>query len=146
MATYVKYYTFVTSLTNKTVDAFGTVGNTDTFKAVIHTDAPVVATDTTVSNWTQITGANGYTTDGTDIIFNSDDTSTAGTITANASDVTWTASGGNLGSPTTGARYFSLYSSTANKALCSFDYGVTFAVATGETMTLDFGTILWTLA
>jgi hypothetical protein len=61
--------------------------------------------------------------------------------------VVWTASGGNLGASTTG-RYFSIYDDTsaADNLLCSFDYGSTFTVASGETMTLDFGASLWTLA
>lgn len=142
MATYTKYNTFVEKLCNKLIDAFGT---TDTWKAVIHTDAPVTATDSTISDLTQISGANGYTTGGNDISFNS--TRSGGTVTATASDVTWTASGGNLGSSTTG-RYVSIYddSATSDDLLCSFDYGSTFTVADGETFTLDFGASLWTLA
>jgi hypothetical protein len=142
MATYTKYNTFVEKLCNKLIDAFGT---TDTWKAVIHTDAPVTATDSTVSDLTQVSGANGYTTGGNDISFNS--TRSGGTVTATASDVTWTASGGNLGNSTTG-RYVSIYddSATSDDLLCSFDYGSTFTVADGETFTLDFGASLWTLA
>jgi hypothetical protein len=142
MATYTKYNTFVEKLCNKLIDAFGT---TDTWKAVIHTDAPVTATDSTVSDLTQISGANGYTTGGNDISFNS--TRSGGTVTATASDVTWTASGGNLGSSTTG-RYVSIYddSAASDDLLCSFDYGSTFTVADGGTFTLDFGASLWTLA
>jgi hypothetical protein len=37
MATYTKYNTAIEKLCNKLIDAFGT---TDTWKAVIHTDAP----------------------------------------------------------------------------------------------------------
>ncbi|WP_438278083.1 hypothetical protein [Nitrobacter sp.] len=141
MAAYTKYNTFVEKLCNKLIDAFG---STDTWKAVIHTDAPVTATDSTVSDLTQISGANGYTTGGNDISFSS--TRSGGTVTATATDVTWTASGGNLGSSTTG-RYVSIYDDTAasDDLLCSFDYGATFAVADGETFTLDFGASLWTL-
>jgi hypothetical protein len=142
MATYTKYNTFVEKLCNKLIDAFGT---TDTWKAVIHTDAPVAATDSTVSDLTQIGGSNGYTTGGSDITFNS--TRSSGTVTATATDVTWTASGGNLGASTTG-RYVSIYDDTAasDDLLCSFDYGSTFTVADTETFTLDFGASLWTLA
>jgi len=142
MATYTKYETFVENLANKLIDAFGT---TDTWRAVIHTDAPVVATDNALADLTQITGSNGYTTGGESITFNS--TRTGGTVTATATDVTWTASGGNLGNSTTG-RYFSIYDDTSagDNLLCNFDYSATFTVATGETMTLDFGTSLFTLA
>lgn len=122
-------------------------GNQDTFKAVIHTDAPVVATDTTVSDLTQIGGSNGYTTGGSTIAFNS--TRSGGTITATSTDVVWTASGGNLGSSTTG-RYFSIYDDTptspADPLLMYYDYGSTFTVANTETMTIDFGASFFTLA
>lgn len=142
MATFTKYETFVENLANKLIDAFGT---TDTWKAVIHTDAPTVATDNSVSDLTQIGGSNGYTTGGSDISFNS--TRSGGTVTATATDVVWTASGGNLGASTTG-RYISIYddTSTSDNLLCSYDYGSTFTIASGETLTLDFGASLFTLA
>lgn len=141
-AAYTKYNTFVENLCNKLIDAFGT---TDTWKAVIHTDAPTVATDNGVGDLTQIGGSNGYTTGGSDITFNS--TRSGGTVTATATDVTWTASGGNLGASTTG-RYVSIYDDTsaADNLLASYDYGSTFTVADTETFVLDFGASLWTLA
>lgn len=141
MATYTKYEPFVENFANKLIDWFGT---TDTFKAVIHTDAPVVATDDMLADLTQIGGSNGYTTGGEDI--QNDSTRTGGTVTMTAVDVVWTASGGNLGASTTG-RYVSLYDDTAtnDELMCSFDYGATFTVADGETFTLDFGASLATL-
>ena len=141
MAAYVKYETFVEHFCNKQIDYFGV---TDTWKVIIHTDAPVVATDDDLTDFTQIAGNNGYTTDGENITFNS--TRTGGTVTSTATDVVWTASGGNLGSSTTG-RYFTIYddTSTGNYASHSYDYGATFTVAVGETMTVDFGASLATL-
>lgn len=141
MATYTKYDTAIEKLCNKLVDAFGT---TDLWKAVIHTDAPITATDSVLTDLVQIAGSNGYTTDGSDITFNS--TRTGGTVTATGTDVVWTASGGNLGASTTG-RYVSIYDSTATaKDLwASWDYGSVFTVATGETLTLDFGANIWTI-
>lgn len=142
MATFTKYETFIENLCNKLIDAFG---STDTWKAVIHTDAPTVATDNAVSDLTQIGGSNGYTTGGTSISYNS--TRSGGTVTATATDVVWTASGGNLGASTTG-RYVSIYDDTsaADNLLCSYDYGATFTVADGESFTLDFGASLFTMA
>lgn len=141
MVAYVKYEPFVENLMNKIFDLFGT---TDTLRIVIHTDAPVVATDDQLADLTQIAGNNGYTTNGEDI--QNDSTRTGGTVTLTAVDVTWTASGGNLGSSTTG-RYFSIFDDTAagDELICSFDYGSTFTVATGETMTADFGASLLTI-
>ena len=142
MATYTKYETAVEKLCNKLIDAFGT---TDTWKVVIHTDAPVVATDSTLTDLTQIGGSNGYTTDGDNATFNS--TRTGATVTATAADIVWTASVGNLGASTTG-RYFTLYddTSTANDLWASWDYGATFTVAVGETMTWDVGASIFTVA
>lgn len=142
MATFTKYNTFIENLCNKLIDAFGT---TDTWKAVIHTDAPAPTTDNALSDLTEISGNNGYTTGGADITFNS--TRTTDTVTATATDVVWTASGGNLGSSSTG-RYVSIYDDTSagNNLLCSYDYGSTFTVATGETFTLDFGASLFTIS
>lgn len=142
MATYTKYEQFIENLANKLIDAFGT---TDTWKAIIHTDAPVVATDNVVGDLTQISGVNGYTTGGDNITFNS--TRSGGTVTATAVDVVWTASGGNLGNSTTG-RYITYYddTSTLDHVAAYWDYGTTFTVASGETLTLDFGASLFTLA
>ena len=142
MATYTKYEPFIERFANKEIDAFGT---TETYKAAIHTDAPTVATDDDLADLTQIGGSNGYTTGGENITFNS--TRSGGTVTATATDVVWTASGGNLGASTTG-RYVSYYNDThASDALvASWDYGATFTVASGETFTLDFGASLFTLA
>jgi hypothetical protein len=129
-------------MANEVIDWFGT---TDTFKVVIHTDAPTVATDDQLADLTQIAGSNGYTTGGEDI--QNDSTRTGGTVTVTAVDVVWTASGGNLGASTTG-RYFSIYDDTAagDELLASYDYGATFTVATGETMTVDFGASFFAFA
>jgi hypothetical protein len=142
VVSYVKYETAIESLANKLIDAFGT---TDTWKAIIHTDAPTVATDAVVGDLTQIGSGNGYTTGGDNITFNS--TRSGGTITATGVDVVWTASGGNLGSSTTG-RYITIYDDTSasDNVWASWDYGATFTVATGETLTLDFGASIWTMA
>jgi len=141
MATYVKYDTAIQKLCDKLIDAFG---STDLWKAIIHTDAPVTATDSVLTDLVQIAGSNGYTTDGNTITFNS--TRTGGTITATGVDVVWTASGGNLGASTTG-RYVTVYDSTAaaKDVWCSWDYGATFTVADTETFTLDFGASIWTM-
>lgn len=140
MATGTKYESWIEFITNALVDAFGT---TDTFKIVIHTDAPTAATDDELADLTQIAGNNGYTTGGEDI--QNDSTRSGGTVTVTAVDVVWTASGGNLGSSTTG-RYLSIHddTSTTDKLSQSYDYGTTFTVATGETFTADFGASIQT--
>lgn len=140
MATYVKYENFVQVLFNKEVDLFGT---NETVNAVIHTDAPVVATDTTVANLTQITGT-GYSAG--DI--QNDATRTGGTVTMTGVDFVWTAGAADW---TSTARYVSIYDDTpttptADPLIAYWDYGSTFAVGNGETFTLDFGASVLTLA
>jgi hypothetical protein len=141
MATYNKYETAIESLCNKLLDAFGA---TDTWNAVIHTDAPAAA-DVILTDLIEIGNSNGYTSGGLSIGFNS--TRTAGVVTATAVDVVWTAVTGNLGTSTTG-RYVSVYdfTSTAKNLWCNWDYGATFTVAVGETFTLDFSTTFWTMS
>lgn len=104
-----------------------------------------MASDAALTDLTQIGGSNGYTTGGNSISYNS--TRSGATLTATATDVVWTASGGNLGGSTTG-RYVSYYDDTSasDTLAASWDYGATFAVASGETFTLDFGASLFTLA
>lgn len=136
MASYTKYEVFVEDLANKLHDLFGT---NDTVRAVIHTDAPTVATDDEVSDLTQITGT-GYAA--ADI--QNDGTRTGGTFTMTGVDYTWTASAADWSNT---ARYFSIYndSSTTDRLIAAWDYGSTFAVGNGETITLDFGASVLTL-
>ena len=142
MASYVKYNIVVENVGTKVYDFFGT---TDTYKVAIATDAPDVAADTTIANITQISGSNGYTTGGEDV--QNDATRTTGTLTFTGVDIVWTASGGNLGNSTTG-RYFVMYDDTptspADPLWSYWDYGATFTVATGETMTFDTGANIFT--
>jgi hypothetical protein len=142
MATYTKYENFIEALMNEEIDAFGT---TDVFKVAIVTDAPDAAADDELADTTQIGNSNGYTTGGEDI--QNDATRTGGTVTNTAVDVVWTASAGNLGASTTG-RYFPVHDDTSTTDILIFyhDYGSTFTVAAGETMTWNTGASLFTAA
>ena len=141
-------WTFTDELRTKLVD--GTFDlDTDTFKMALFLSTSNLGTSsTTYAGLTnEHANANGYTTGGENITYNS--TRSGGTITSTAVDVVWTASGGNLGASTTG-RYFPIYDDTpaapADPLICYYDYGATFTVATGETMTVDFGASFFTLA
>jgi hypothetical protein len=138
MATFTKYEHAIEAIVNEEVDCFGT---TDTFKAVIHSDAPVVATDDELADLTQVTGT-GYTAGGEDI--QNDATRTGGTVTMTAVDVVWTATAADWGA----ARYVSIHddTSTTDILFCAFDYGSNFTLGNGETFTLDFGASLATFA
>lgn len=142
MANYVKYEP---AIENMLSGAIVSTGTTNQWSVAIHTDAPTVATDDELADLTQIAGSNGYTTGGADV---QNSGSRAGaTYTVAGSDIVWTASGANLGASTTG-RYFSMYdnTSTGDKLIASWDYGATFTVADGETMTFDVGASLFTAA
>lgn len=138
MATGTKYEHFIEALVNEEVDAFGT---TDTFKAVIHSDAPTAATDDELADLTQVTGT-GYTAGGDDI--QNDSTRSGGTVTMTAQDVVWTATAADWDA----GRYISIHDDTATTDILmhSYDYGGNFTVGNGETFTLDFGASLATFA
>lgn len=138
MATYTKYEAWIQQVCDNAVDTFGT---TDTFKAVIHSDAPVVATDDELADLTQITGT-GYTAGGEDI--QNDATRSGGTVTTTAVDVTLTATAADW----VAGRYVSIYddTSTTDKLQNAYDYGGNFTVGNGETFTIDFGASLNTYA
>lgn len=139
MATYTKYQDAVERMWLAIHD-FSAAGHT--IKAAIHTDAPVVATDVGLSDWTQPTGT-GYTAGGNDT--QNDMTETTGTATRTAVDITWTAGAADW---TANTRYVSEYNdtSTGDKALASWDYGSAFTLGNGETFTLDYGASVATLA
>jgi hypothetical protein len=139
MATFTKYQDtvqqFWTGIHNLTAAGH-------TVKAVIHTDAPVVATDDELADLTQITGT-GYTSGGEDI--QNDMTETGGTATFTGVDVVWTATAADWSAS---ARYVTIYNdtSTGDKLLGAWDYGATFTLGNGETFTLDFGASVATLS
>lgn len=138
MATYTKYEHWIEAQWNKEIDNFGP---TDTFKAAIHSDAPVVATDDELADLTQITGT-GYTAGGDDI--QNDATRSGDTVTMTAVDIVWTAGAADW----TAGRYVSIHDDTSvtDILMASFDYGSNFTVGNGETFTLDFGASLHTAA
>lgn len=138
MATAVKYESFIQFLVNEEVDVFGT---TDTFKAALHSDAPVAATYDELADLTQPTGT-GYTAGGDDI--QNDATRTGGTVTMTAVDTVVTAGAGGI----TAFRYVSIHddTSTTDKLMQSYDYGSNVTPLEGETFTTNFGASLATFA
>ena len=136
MATGTKYERWIEAVVNKEIDGFGT---TDTFKIVIHSDAPVAGTDDELAELTQVTGT-GYTAGGEDI--QNDATRTGGTVTMTAVDVVWTAGAADW----IAGRYLSIHDDTSvtDKLSQSYDYGGNFTVGNGETFTADFGASIQT--
>lgn len=138
MATQNKYQDYVERLLSG-IHNWPAAGHT--FKAALHSDAPVNASDDELADLTQVTGT-GYTSGGEDI--QNDMSESSGTATVTAVDITWTAGAADWGA----FRYVSIYNdtSTGDKLVSNFDYGSNLTLGNGETFTLDFGASLSTTA
>ena len=129
MATFNKFYPFVEALAEKTHNL-----GSDTLKVALSNTQPTTADDT-LSDITQISSGNGYTTGGTTATKTSS-AQTSGTYKLVLSDVVFTASGGAIGP----FRYVVLYNDTASndELIGWWDYGSPLTVESGETFTTDF--------
>lgn len=129
MAAFQKFNSFVEAIAEK-VHNLGA----DTLKVVLTNTAPV-STNTQLSHITQISAGNGYTTGGTTAALSSSAQS-SGVYKLVLSDVTFTASGGSMGT----FRYAVLYNDTAaNDELIGFwDYGSAVTLLSGESFVIDF--------
>lgn len=129
MATFTKFQSFVEAVAEK-VHNLGS----DTLKVALTNTAPN-ATDTQLSNITQISGTNGYTTGGSQATQVSS-AQTSGTYKLVLNDVTFQASGGTMGT----FRYAVLYNDTAtNDELIGYwDYGASVSLTNGNSFVVDF--------
>jgi hypothetical protein len=129
MATFNKFNAFVEALAEK-VHNLGS----DTLKVALTNTAPN-ATDSQLSNITQIGAGNGYTTGGAQATQVSS-AQASGTYKLVLNDVTFTASGGNIAT----FRYVVLYNDTAanDELIGWYDYGTTLTVTSGNSFTVDF--------
>ncbi len=138
MASFVKYQCFSENLAEKVHNL-----DTDTLNVMLSNTAPNVATHTTRSQATEISGGNGYTTGGADT--QNATSNSSGTTSVTGVDVTWTASGA-VGP----FRYAILYNDTptspADPLIGYWDYGSSISLANGETFTVDFGASMFTVA
>jgi hypothetical protein len=109
--------------------------NTGTLKIALTNTAPV-ATNSVIANITQLGAGNGYVTDGNTATFTSG-VQTSGTYKLIVADVTFTASGGNIGP----FQYCVLFNSTPSSPLkpliCWFDYGTAITITSGNSFTVD---------
>jgi hypothetical protein len=130
MAAYNKFNDFSEQLANG-VQNFAT----DVYKVALSNTAPV-ATNTILSDITQISAGNGYTSGGS--ITTITLAEVTGTTTVSGTQVVFTASGGSIGP----FRYVVLYNDTTsspNKPLVAWwDYGSSITLADGETFTVKF--------
>lgn len=138
MASFVKYQTGVEAL----VEAIN--AGSDAWKIGLTNRAPVVATDTTLANATEIAAGNGYTAGGNACTTTSS-SQTGGTYKlVLASPTAWTATGGSMGP----FQYAFLYDSTTNNLVGYWDYGSAVTLSVGESFTvvLDGTNGVFTLA
>lgn len=129
MAAFNKFNSFVEAVAEKTHNL-----GSDNLKVILTNSAPV-ATNTVLANITQISGTNGYTTNGTQATIVTS-AQTSGTYKLVINDVTWTASGGSIGP----FQYAVLYNSTATNGelIGWWDYASPLTITNGNSFTVDF--------
>lgn len=132
MAAYVKYQILPKDILNG-VHNFGS----DTFKVALSNTAPVVATDETLSDVTEIAETGGYSAGGY-TLDNVTVSEAAGVAKVVIDDETITASGGSVGP----FRYLIVWNDTPTSPadpLCFYyDYGAELTLADGESLSTDF--------
>lgn len=128
MATFNKFNSFVEAVAEKAHNL-----GADTLKIALTNSAPL-ATNTQLSNITQIANGNGYTTGGTTASITSS-SQTSGTYKLVLADVVFTATG--VMGP---FRYAVLYNDTAlnDEVIGWWDYGTSLTLNSGDTFTVDF--------
>jgi hypothetical protein len=126
MASFVKYYKGVEALV-ESINA-----GSDAWKVALTNRAPVVATDATLSDASELSAGNGYTAGGNSASTTSS-AQTSGTYKlVLASPSAWTATGGPIGA----FRYAVLYDSTTNNLVGYWDYGSSITLAEGESFSV----------
>jgi hypothetical protein len=127
MASFNKYQKGVEALLE------GVNAGSDAWKVALTNRAPVVATDATLTDASELAAGNGYTAGG-NAASTTSSTQTGGTYKLIlASPTAWTATGGSLGP----FRYAVLYDSTTNNLIGYWDYGSSVTLATGESFTVS---------
>lgn len=150
MAAYNKYEVFVEDLANGLHDFMGTATGTgqggpgtDTIKVALSNTAPDAAAHTVLAHVGEISAGNGYTAGGADVT--GIGSRSGGVFTFAGTDVVFTASGGAISN----IRYVHLYNDTPNgptdPLIAWWDYGSTISLNTGETLTIDFGSAIFTI-
>lgn len=132
MAAFVKFQ----SLTEALAEKVHNLGS-DTLRVMWTNSAPNAATAAVKADLTEISAGNGYTAGGTAVTITSSAQS-GGTYKLIGNDVVFTASGGSFAA----ARYAVLYNDTptspADPLIGYWDYGSSFTLLDGESITVDF--------
>jgi len=134
---YVKFFDFVEAM------GLGEHNlNTGVLKVYLTNAAPSQADDADKADLAEITAENGYPSGGTDI--QNVWAEAAGTGTLTGTDVVFTATAGGFGP----FRYAVIYNDThaTDGLVCYWDYGSSISAAENETVTVDFGASILTIA
>jgi hypothetical protein len=138
MATFTKFDVFTENLAEGVHDL-----GADTLKIMLTNSAPLAA-NTVKANLTEISAGNGYTAGGATVTITASSQS-SGVYSLVGNDVVFTASGGSVGP----FRYAVLYNDTptspADPLIAFWDYGSSVTLASGETLTVDFGANILTV-
>lgn len=107
----------------------------DTFKVALSNTAPTAATDDMFSDITEIAAGNGYTAGG-QALDSVTCTESGGTVTVDAADEVFTASGGSFAT----FRYVVMYNDTAtnDELVCYWDLGSSQSLSSGQSLNLNF--------
>lgn len=139
MATFTKFNSFVENLAEGVMNL-----GADTLKIMLTNSAPL-ATNTVKANLTEISAGNGYSAGGPTVNITAS-SQTGGTYSLVGDDVVITAAGGSIGP----LRYAVLYDDTptspADPLIAFWDYGSSVTLASGESLTVDFGANILTVA
>ncbi len=129
MASFQKFNSFVQDLGTKSMNL-----SSDTLKIMLTLTAPV-STNAVKADLTEISAGNGYTAGGT-AVTSQTWTNASGTSKLNGADVTFTASGGDIGP----FRYAVLYDDTAtgDPLIGFWDYGGSLTLGSGSSFLVDF--------
>lgn len=127
MAAFNKFQAFVEALAEKQHNL-----QSDTLRVMLTNTAPA-ATNAVKADIAEIAAGNGYAAGGAQATVNSS-AQTAGTYKLTLADTVFTAAGGSIGP----ARYAVLYNATGGGLIGWWDYGTSFTLAAGETLTVDF--------
>jgi hypothetical protein len=136
MAAYNKFQAFVEHIAEKVHDL-----GADTLKLYLSNATPSASADVVKADLAEISGGNGYTAGGHTITITG-----SCTYSLVGNDVTITASGGSIGP----FQYVVLYNDTptspADPLIAWWDYGSALTLNSGESLTIDFGSSILTIA
>lgn len=139
MATFNKYNAFVENVAEKVHDL-----GADTLKVALSNTAQV-ATNSVLTDITEIAAGNGYTAGGETVTITGS-SQTGGTYSLVGNDVVFTASGGAMASFQYAVFYNDTPTSPIDPLIGWWDYGSTVTLNDTETFTVDFGASILTIA